>query len=584
MAWLGTWAKRIKISVDADEISAALTNFPIPVYLSASSGISDDDVSCVFDELSSDANRLKIAITTSDGTTQCYCEIEFWDDANEKAWLHIKNPSISSSADTDFYLYYDSSQSNNTTYVGDTDSTAAQSVWDSHFSLVHHMNQDPSGGSGCIKDSTSNNYDSTPAGTMLSGDLVSSKFGKGIDFDGSDDCLTNSVSEPGGDTEITLEVVVKPASFGAGTDKKTIGVFSRSGSPDVILDFSGNTGRFGCRINVSFYSVATTSLSTDTWYYLGGTWKSGEALSLLMNGNSFNSANTPTGSLYDSNDGFKIGYLPVTGRYINSDIDEIRVSGCKRSSAWRNATYKGLFDELLTFGSEEIGSGVSANLLTLKLTPKASEVGSFLSIVRPDTQYLNFEILTPEIKIPTIANASLQFLRFISKEATIHIPTVILPKRLKTFFQMQPADAIGNQTSFFYNNFFHTIGNKTHDLTVDTVKCCLLLSTYTPNVESHYKYSDVNSFEIAANGGYSTGGVTLTNKELFRSGNKNIFKSDKPYWDSFNANFRYVVLYNDSLVDKNLICYFDMVTDEVVSTNFLLSFSGQGYLGFKAGN
>ena len=84
-----------------------LSGFPVLVYLSVSSGIGSTDVSAVFDELTSDANRKKIAITTSDGTTQCYVEIERWDDANEKAWLWVKVPSVASGAETDLYLYYD---------------------------------------------------------------------------------------------------------------------------------------------------------------------------------------------------------------------------------------------------------------------------------------------------------------------------------------------------------------------------------------------------------------------------------------------------------------------------------------------
>jgi len=90
MAWLGSWAKRIKLTISNTNVDSDLSNFPILVYLSASSGIGDVDVSCVFDELASDDNRLKIAVTTDDETTECYVEIERWDDANEVAWLWIK--------------------------------------------------------------------------------------------------------------------------------------------------------------------------------------------------------------------------------------------------------------------------------------------------------------------------------------------------------------------------------------------------------------------------------------------------------------------------------------------------------------
>lgn len=51
MAWLGTWAKRRKITVDADQIDSDLTHFPVPIVLGTSVGQSNQDVSDIFDEL-----------------------------------------------------------------------------------------------------------------------------------------------------------------------------------------------------------------------------------------------------------------------------------------------------------------------------------------------------------------------------------------------------------------------------------------------------------------------------------------------------------------------------------------------------
>ena len=100
--------EQVQTTIDSSKIDTAdLTDFPVMVHLSTASGIGDADVSAVFDELSSDANRKKIAVTTSDGTTQCYVEIEKWDDANEQAWLHVKVPTVAYDADTILYLYYD---------------------------------------------------------------------------------------------------------------------------------------------------------------------------------------------------------------------------------------------------------------------------------------------------------------------------------------------------------------------------------------------------------------------------------------------------------------------------------------------
>jgi len=134
VAFLSGWNKRIKLTIDKDQVDTAnQTNFPVMVYISAASGIGDVDASCVFDELTQDANRKKIAVTSSDGTTELYVEIERWDDANEKAWLHVKVPSVSHTVDEILYLYYDKDHADNDTYVGDTTDAVTHNVWDEHF-------------------------------------------------------------------------------------------------------------------------------------------------------------------------------------------------------------------------------------------------------------------------------------------------------------------------------------------------------------------------------------------------------------------------------------------------------------------
>ncbi|MFA5436844.1 MAG: hypothetical protein WC372_12470, partial [Candidatus Neomarinimicrobiota bacterium] len=188
MGWLSDWAKRIEIIIDNTNIDSDLTHFPVPIVLGTSVGQADDDVSCVFDELGSDANKKKIAVTKADGITEIYAEIELWDHANEKAllWVSKSDFVLSSTNTTSLFLYYDSAQSDNTSYIGEAGDTAAQNVWDSDFIAVYHMAQDPSGGADCILDSTSNENHGTPNGSMVSGDSVDGLLGKAINFNGSD--------------------------------------------------------------------------------------------------------------------------------------------------------------------------------------------------------------------------------------------------------------------------------------------------------------------------------------------------------------------------------------------------------------
>ena len=281
MAWLGTWAKRVKVTISNANVDSDLSDFPVLISISTSAGIGNQDLSAIFDELTLDANRKKIALTTSNGTTQCYVEIERWDDANEKAWLWIGTPTVSSAANTILYLYYDSSKADNTTYIGDTTDVAAQSVWDSNFVGVWHLSQDPTGGSGAIKDST----DLTNHGTgmhMAADDLVDSKIGKGLDFDGTDDYVDcgSSASLSSYPNGITLEAVFKVNNInrvhGIITKGRTIGTVSQR---DFDLTIFNTTNKIYCLFtDGSSYFLyldsvnSTTVIIADTWYYVAMSW------------------------------------------------------------------------------------------------------------------------------------------------------------------------------------------------------------------------------------------------------------------------------------------------------------------------
>lgn len=52
MTWLTGWSKRRKLTVDGSKISGNLTNFPLMVCISSGTGLTDSDLTDVFDELS----------------------------------------------------------------------------------------------------------------------------------------------------------------------------------------------------------------------------------------------------------------------------------------------------------------------------------------------------------------------------------------------------------------------------------------------------------------------------------------------------------------------------------------------------
>jgi hypothetical protein len=349
--WLSGWDKRIKLTIDHNDIDAALSDFPILVYISASSGKNNDDVSFIFDELQSDANRKKIAVTTSDGTTQCYVEIEKWDTTNKQAWLWVKIPSVSSATDTDLYLYYDKTQPDNTTYVGDSNSTPAENVWDSNFKMVQHMKDETVS---TTMDSTANNND----GTKKAADepiQADGQVGKAQSFDGTNDYIALS-EPPAASTNInTGSVFAWIKTSNAGSDYRGIvvkqlayGMFLKN-NVFIIYDWGNSVDR-----------SSGVNLADGSWHYIGFTFENIDAASPSNNAKLYIDGvykNTVTYKLNSYSEGIALGAGDNPGtisQLFKGLIDEVHISNISRSAAWIRASYESERDHLLDFGSEEI--------------------------------------------------------------------------------------------------------------------------------------------------------------------------------------------------------------------------------------
>jgi hypothetical protein len=310
--------------------------------------VNNDDVSCVFDELQSDANRKKIAVTTSDGTSQCYIEVESWNTANGQAWLWVKVPNINNASDTSIYLYYDVTHSDNTNYVGDPNSTPAENVWDSNFKGVWHLSE-TIGGTGAIQDSTSNNNDGSDNGSPTLG--ATGKRDNAISFDGIDDYvnIANSASLQF-TSSLTIEAWIHPESFGSGSDVDIV-LRKGEGNPND-WQLAIHDQRIGLRIeeNDDTGLDGSTFLTATTLCYIAGTWN-GSIRRVYLNGSEDGSGSKTESIIPDIRDVY-IGGRASTD-LLTGIIDEVRASSTTRSIAWIKASYESGSDDLLNFGSEE---------------------------------------------------------------------------------------------------------------------------------------------------------------------------------------------------------------------------------------
>ena len=345
--WLNGWNKRVRMTVNSSDIDEPLVNFPILVYLSnSSSGENDDDLSCIFDEIGNSPKKL--AITANDGIAQCYVEVEKWDSPNQRAWLWTKVSNISSTSDTVFYLYYDEDQAENTNYVGDIGSSAAQNVWESSFKGVWHLNE-TSGGIGSIEDSTSNNNVGTDYGnpTFNSTGVINSA----ISFDGVNDFINMSNSANLQFTSsLTIEAWINLGSFGSGSDVDIILRKGEANPNDYQLAVHDQKLELAIEENDGGGLNGLTSLSAVTWYYVVGTWD-GSTRKVYLNG-SEDGSGLKTGNIIPDTRALYIGGRSGTDLSTGT-IDEVRASNNLRSAAWIKASYESETDDLIDFGSEE---------------------------------------------------------------------------------------------------------------------------------------------------------------------------------------------------------------------------------------
>ena len=377
--WLSGWAKRARLTIDHNDIAAPLTDFPVLLYLSTSSGRNNDDVSFVFDELQNSANRFKIAVTTSDCATQCYVEIEKWDQTSEEAWLWVRVPSISDTTDTELQLYYDRNQADNTTYVGDTNSTPAEMVWEGNFALVQHLGENAA----VVHDSTANNNDETnppppPPPPNPDPGYVRAIYTDSGTIDGAysfapiggsgtrlqmDHSTSLDITE-----SITLELFVY-------LNDRTDGKFLAKDDPfpggagcyclqqegnnlELMLDFGG------------WYRASYGTYNTGEWIYMVGTY---DRMTMRLYLNGIEVATNPQTSPITSNNlvALALGnraYDVGISYDLNGLLDEVRISAATRSPAWIFASHESGRDDLMDFGPEE-----AANITN---TPSSKDFGA----------------------------------------------------------------------------------------------------------------------------------------------------------------------------------------------------------------
>jgi hypothetical protein len=402
-ASLDGWGQRVPLTLDQTRIDSNLSNFPVLIHLSERSGINGANLTAVFNELGSDANRKKIAVTTADGLTECYVEIEKWDTASREAVLWVKVPVVSGSVDTQLYLYYDRDRADNTARVGDVGSAVARNVWDNGYKLVQHLGESGSGSSSDYRDSTVNGHHGCGGAGNASGvpTRVAGKIGDAQRFDGVNDYIQISdhndfsVTTTG---ELTISFWLSPGASNMPTSSGGYIHFLGKGEPGKhewafrIYDLSYRDRPQ----SISFYHWNLSGgqgsgsrwdhapIPNNDWVYVTGRFGRVGSYDIYEFGN---------GVVVDRDNQSDFGVKPANGSaplrlgtrekttWLLGRLDEFRVSNVARSDAWIKASYYAEGDQLVRFGSVETisnpGTGLNTNpTSTPTPTPTPNPVGN----------------------------------------------------------------------------------------------------------------------------------------------------------------------------------------------------------------
>jgi len=326
MSWINSWRKRQKITIDHTKIDEDLQNFPVKVILPSDSSI--------FDYAKDDGADIRF--TANDGVTLLDFEREVHNKTEKIAVYHVKIPSISSTSDTDFYIYYDNPIAE--------DASNPNAVWDENYELVMHMTPD-------LKDSTSNGNDGTNYGATIN----LANDGYYANFDGSSYIQLDNSVDFHLTNKISIDVYQKcilankgrlinrhePGNFGymlaRYTNNNIEFRISTTGS-----DWEGGgTSENSYPVNEDIYISATYNGNTMN-VYIDGMEDTGGAFPYPLSGN----INPVTHYFF-------IGKGMEDSDFFYGDIFEVRISSIARSDAWIKATSESLHNTLLTLGETE---------------------------------------------------------------------------------------------------------------------------------------------------------------------------------------------------------------------------------------
>jgi uncharacterized repeat protein (TIGR01451 family) len=198
-----SWVYRMKITVNHNDVPSDLTNFPVVI----------NEINVNWKDTANSGHVAQtdggdIVFTDSDGTTQLAHEIEKYTPATGDLIAWVKVPFLSSTADSELYIYYGNASC--------ADQWSPSGTWSSEYKMVQHMKETTA----TYNDSTQFDNDGTPFNGVIRG--TTGKIDGASDFDAIDDYVDCGKDATLNMTDgVTLEALVKGQGAGfSATNRK----------------------------------------------------------------------------------------------------------------------------------------------------------------------------------------------------------------------------------------------------------------------------------------------------------------------------------------------------------------------------
>lgn len=195
----GDWQYARRIWFNNAACTEDLINFPVMINLTRAGDVFWNYVGQTPKDL---------RFMDSDGLTDLYFEVEYWNYSERKAIVWVKVPKIDAGSTSDYiYVYYGNPSPPESPYLN------SPNVWDSGFKMVQHLEET----SGTVYDSTANHNDGTCVGAAQD---AAGKVDGADQFDGVDDYIwmPHSDSLNLGTGDFTISVWVKYPSTNGDAD------------------------------------------------------------------------------------------------------------------------------------------------------------------------------------------------------------------------------------------------------------------------------------------------------------------------------------------------------------------------------